>query len=82
MSQESITMTITNARIVCKDEVLEGGSLRLENGRIAEVSASPLPGPDTVDAEGAVIMPGFIDIHIHGCAGTDFMDAEAGDYRI
>ena len=81
MSQESITMTITNARIVCKDEVLEGGSLRLENGWIAEVSASPLPGPDTVDAEGAVIMPGFIDIHIHGCAGTDFMDAEAGDYE-
>ena len=74
-------MIINNARIVLKDGVLEGGSLRLENGLIAELSASPLTGAGAVDAQGAVIMPGFIDIHVHGCAGTDFMDAESGDYE-
>lgn len=81
INQENMTMTITNARIVLKDEVLECGSLRIKNGRIAEVSASPLTEPGVVDAQGAVIMPGFIDIHIHGCVGVDFMDAESGDYE-
>jgi N-acetylglucosamine-6-phosphate deacetylase len=29
----------------------------------------------TVDAAGAYLAPGFVDVHVHGGAGADFMDA-------
>lgn len=32
---------------------------------------------DVIDAGGAYISPGFINVHIHGCAGFDTMDATA-----
>jgi N-acetylglucosamine-6-phosphate deacetylase len=36
-------------------------------------------GADLIDAGGGYISPGFIDIHVHGGAGSDFMDATASD---
>src|SRR4026209_1727389 len=33
------------------------------------------PTTETIDVSGKFIAPGFIDIHIHGGAGSDFMDA-------
>ena len=72
---------INNAKLVLKNEVLETGSLLIENGIIAGISASPIAGSEALDAGGAVIMPGFIDIHIHGCCGIDFMDAGTEDYN-
>lgn len=40
-------------------------------------------GPDTefIDITGKFIVPGFIDIHIHGGAGSDFMDATRQDFE-
>lgn len=36
-----------------------------------------LPGVDEViDAGGAYVAPGFINVHIHGCVGADTMDAK------
>ena len=75
-------MIINNACVVTKNAVLEGGAVEFnEEGVITRVSASALQGEDMFDAEGAVLMPGFIDIHIHGSGNIDFMDAEAGDYE-
>lgn len=34
-------------------------------------------GADCLDLEGCTILPGFIDIHIHGSAGADMQDAKA-----
>ena len=41
--------------------------LGIKNGRIAKIteSESPLRGKSEIDAEGAVVAPGFIDIHSH-----------------
>ena len=33
------------------------------------------PGVRSVDAKGAYAAPGFIDIHLHGGGGVEFMDA-------
>jgi N-acetylglucosamine-6-phosphate deacetylase len=43
----------------------------------------PLPaGADRVDGRGLVAVPGFVDLHVHGGAGRDFMDATEDDFRI
>lgn len=57
--------TLTNARIVLDDEVIHG-SLRLEDGVIAEVSDDPAAdGIDlhAVDLQGDYLMPGIVELH-------------------
>jgi N-acetylglucosamine-6-phosphate deacetylase len=52
--------------------------LHLEDGRIAAITASGAPAPAgarVIDARGLLAAPGFIDLHVHGGAGADFMDA-------
>jgi N-acetylglucosamine-6-phosphate deacetylase len=49
-------------------------ALRLENGVIATVDQEVLQ-PAGLDASGCVVLPGFIDVHIHGAGGHDVMDA-------
>ena len=38
----------------------------IRDGKIAEISASPIHGNLTIDASGMVVSPGFIDLHCHG----------------
>ncbi|MBV9848210.1 MAG: amidohydrolase family protein, partial [Armatimonadetes bacterium] len=68
-------LTITG-EIVAPEGVLPGGALVVDGaGRIAEVGprrASP-PRSGDIDAEGLLVLPGFIDMHIHGGGGADFM---------
>ncbi|MDF2726101.1 MAG: N-acetylglucosamine-6-phosphate deacetylase [Paenibacillus sp.] len=70
---------ITNAKIVTEHEVIEGGYIVLADGKIEsigrtapEVSAT---NAETIDAKGGWVMPGFVDVHVHGGYGADFMDA-------
>ena len=51
------------------------GGFSVENGRFAHV-LEEVPGP-AEDLDGALVIPGLVDIHVHGCAGADFSD---GDY--
>jgi alpha-D-ribose 1-methylphosphonate 5-triphosphate diphosphatase len=75
------TWLIKNAKVITPDGVIEGGSVWVEDGMINEVGYGPeaaarmgeeggLPGVQVLDADGAYVMPGIIDIH------TDAMDAE------
>lgn len=79
--QES-NLLIYNARIVTEGEVIEQGVLRVADGRIdliarqSEVDLVKLHPQETlIDAEGSWLLPGFIDVHVHGGYGADFMDA-------
>ena len=69
---------LTHATLVLPDRLVPGGALHVKDGRIAAAGpASDLPpfrGP-AVDAAGSYAAPGFIDMHVHGGAGADFMDA-------
>jgi N-acetylglucosamine-6-phosphate deacetylase len=51
-------------------------TLGVEGGRIVDLAA-PATGAPTLQAEGCVILPGFVDLHIHGSAGADVMDANS-----
>jgi allantoinase len=45
--------------------VLEDGWLGISNGSIEACSATPLSGAESVDATGRLILPGFVDAHVH-----------------
>lgn len=68
---------ITNVRIVSKELMMECGSVRIENGKIAEVCEG-IPenteGGSAVNGQGQLLIPGMIDVHIHGANGYDMMD--------
>jgi N-acetylglucosamine-6-phosphate deacetylase len=77
--QEIRDFQVVNARIVTPSGVLNHGSLKVKDGIIYEISDIP-DTPDssleTIDAQGSWLLPGFIDVHVHGGAGHDFMDAD------
>jgi N-acetylglucosamine-6-phosphate deacetylase len=55
-------------------ELREGTLITMEDGRIVEVADAARAPRDCVIAAG-VIVPGFIDVHVHGGDGADFMDS-------
>ncbi|NLR60778.1 N-acetylglucosamine-6-phosphate deacetylase [Chitinophaga polysaccharea] len=67
---------IINGRLITPFRVLPLGHLLIDNGRIVAVSETTITEyADTViDAGGNYVAPGFIDLHIHGGGGHDFMD--------
>lgn len=67
-------MVIKNIKIVLEDRVIENGYLVFDNERIKEIGIGDYAG-EAIDGKGQIAMPGFIDIHIHGSSGIDFMDA-------
>ena len=64
-------------------EEIQDPVLAVEDGRIIDVfsrSSREIPGNDrVVDFGDAVLVPGFLDIHIHGGAGLDAMRAAASE---
>jgi len=74
-------MIITGAQIILPGEAApRGGSLRIEEGKIAKVTGrmiAPRDGEEVIDAGGCYVAPGFIDLHIHGALGRDAMEASA-----
>ena len=73
-------MVLKNLKIVLEDRVIENGFLVFDNDIITKVGEGEYQGT-AVDCKGLIAMPGFIDIHIHGSAGIDFMDAKEEDYK-
>ncbi len=68
---------ITGGTIITPDKTLENHTLVVENGVIQAIAAGITPGAnDTViDAVGQTIIPGLVDVHVHGGDGHDTMDA-------
>src|SRR4051812_36788330 len=67
-----------NATLVLPDRLVPECGLRVENGRI-DALAPFRPGASfTVDLQGMYLCPGFVDLHVHGGDGADFMDGSAG----
>ena len=73
---------IFNGQIIHQNRIQSGGCLLIENGKIVDVAASNVdfPNAELIDAQGNFISPGFIDIHIHGGGGSDFMDGSVDGF--
>jgi N-acetylglucosamine-6-phosphate deacetylase len=77
------SLLLRNASLVLPDRVLDQGWLLVEDGRITGVAATagqpePVLAPSTTvyDAAGRHVLPGFVDMHVHGGGGAAF---SAGD---
>ena len=68
-------IVLSGASLVLPDRVLAPGTLIIEDGRIAEIrSDSPSGGHAAFAFHGHYIVPGFIDVHVHGVDGIDALD--------
>jgi len=64
---------IINAKIITNGEILEGYNLFF-NQKIIQISKKLPICKEIINAKGAYLSAGFIDIHIHGSSGADIMD--------
>ncbi|MDP2321940.1 MAG: N-acetylglucosamine-6-phosphate deacetylase [Acidobacteriota bacterium] len=70
-------MVLAGADLVLPDRVVERGTLVIRDGRIEAVEPRAVDGPagaTRIDCSGQVIVPGFIDVHVHGIEGIDALD--------
>ena len=76
-------MVIINIKVVTLKNIIENGYIEIENKKIKQIGKMPYLGIDNniVDGKNQIAMPGFIDIHIHGSCGIDFLDAKEDDYQ-
>jgi N-acetylglucosamine-6-phosphate deacetylase len=67
---------IFNGKIITPDKIIDRGSVLITGNTITVVSESNIEVENAmeIDAEGKYVSPGFIDIHVHGGGGYDFMD--------
>lgn len=72
-------LKIKNARAVL-DETVSATNIYIEGGKIAFLSTEDLASDTEIDARGRYVAPGFIDTHVHGAGGVEFMGSP-DDYR-
>jgi N-acetylglucosamine-6-phosphate deacetylase len=70
---------VTGGRVLTPWREIANGTIVTRDGRIEAVGPAgavsiPLDA-ERLDAAGCTVVPGFIDIHVHGGDGADFMDA-------
>jgi len=72
-------ITLKNATIYGETQTMHRGSITIQNGKIIDLSKDSYPGDDQTKViefpETYHVVPGMIDVHIHGAAGADTMDA-------
>jgi len=62
---------LIGARIVTPEGVLDDGWVQVDGDRLAAVGTGPAPAGEIVDLGGGWLVPGFIDLHVHGGGGAD-----------
>src|SRR5579872_156430 len=77
-----MTPVVLEGRLVLPDRVLERGQVVLEGCQIVEVVMEAGRYPATLDYGESYLAPGFIDLHAHGIAGADVMDASVDSLRL
>jgi N-acetylglucosamine-6-phosphate deacetylase len=68
-------VSLTGADLVLPDRVASGMTLIVEGDRIADITSGAGKAAATSrDLHGSLVVPGFIDVHMHGALGTDVLD--------
>lgn len=69
-------MFYKNARIYCSDFQFHTGAFEVTDaGRFGAILPENVPA-DAIDLNGATVIPGLVDVHIHGAMGADFSDGD------
>ena len=74
---------IINAKILTPQGWLKDGSVIIRDNKILEVTNCDLAiiGAEVIDAKGMYVVPGGVEIHIHGGGGCDFMEGTEEAFR-
>ncbi len=78
-------IVFAGAVLVLPDRVIDAGSLVVSDGRIQSIHDRAIDKPagaTYLDLAGHVIVPGFIDVHVHGVEGVDVLDDEQAVARV
>lgn len=69
-------IVLSGAALVLPDRILSPGTLVIEDGRITEIrpDSATTDAPSSFAFHGHYIVPGFIDVHVHGVDGIDSQD--------
>lgn len=70
-------MYYKNALIYCRDFAFHRGAFQVSDGKFGQILPKTVPA-NAIDLQGALVIPGLVDIHTHGNSGADFSD---GDYE-
>lgn len=69
---------ISNGTIITPFQSLENKAISIEKGKITAIKERKVmdipAGVEVIDAGNGFVVPGFIDIHVHGGGGSDVMD--------
>jgi N-acetylglucosamine-6-phosphate deacetylase len=70
-------LMIQHARLMLPAGIVENGGVLCRGGRIVALGAGDVPTESIglIDAKGLLLLPGFIDVHVHGGGGAEAMDA-------
>lgn len=77
ITQQSPTscLAFTGGTAILPTQLLEQAVVVCQSGQIVSLGTDPPPPQATViDLQGNYLSPGFVDIHVHGGCGADFMD--------
>ncbi|GAB3954057.1 N-acetylglucosamine-6-phosphate deacetylase [Spirosoma harenae] len=69
-------LKLTNGTLITPFRYIRNGTIVVQDGLIKGVYERDVdvPGATELDTQGKFVAPGFIDIHVHGGGGYDFMD--------
>ena len=74
-----------NGTLVLERILLAEGALQTDGVTISDLGKRnefpPHPDARRIDLEGGYLAPGYIDLHVHGGAGADFMDVNQDAFR-
>jgi len=77
-------IVLAGGDVVAPGDVYEGGSVLIDAGRIVSIEQRRVApdGAVIVDASKCFVVPGFIDVHVHGVDGSDALDGAGAVARI
>ena len=73
-------MIIKNGTIVQNNKTFIS-DIKIEDGIIKDINSDINSHEEIIDAQGCFVVPGFIDIHTHGCNNVDVNAATAKDFE-
>lgn len=78
-----VPLVVHGGTLVLPDRLVADGIVVCRGGRIAALGkrAAVPAGARQIDGRGGYVTPGFVDLHVHGGGGADFMDATPGAVR-